>query len=157
MFEWFIHRHIYSYLVCNTFLSQSSSGFWQKRSTVTSLLDTTQKLCSTYDGGLSSRIFFINISKAFDRVIHSGLQQIGISTSLLYVLFSYLSGRSEIVRINDSYSPVCYADCELPQGPLLFLVYVNDIIEPTEFSISLLADNTAYYFLLIAHSTSIKI
>jgi len=68
----------------------------------------------------------------------------------LNLLSSYLSGRSQIARIDDIYSNVSYTHCGVPQGsvlcPLLLLVYVNDISESTEFSISLLADYTALLF-----------
>jgi len=86
----------------------------------------------------------MKISKAFDRVIHSGLiyklEQLGTDGSLLNLLSSYLSRTNELVRTNDSHSNVCYTNCGVPQGsvlgPLLFLVYVNDIAESIESSIS---------------------
>jgi len=74
-------------------LSERNSGFRKKCSAVTSLLETTHKLFTTYDRGLSSRIVFMDISKAFDQVIHSGLiyklEQLGIDWSLLNLLSSY--------------------------------------------------------------------
>ena len=106
------------------------------------------------DRGLFSRIAFVDISKAFDRVIHSGLicklEHSGIDGSLLNRLSYYLGGRSQIARINDSFSNACYTNCGIPQGsvlgPLLFLIYVNDIAESIESSISLFADDTALLF-----------
>jgi len=72
-FERIIHRHIYSYLESNKLLCESNSGFREKRSTVTSLLETAHKLYTACDRDLSSRIVYVDISKAFDRIIHSGL------------------------------------------------------------------------------------
>jgi len=91
------------------------------------------KLYTAYDRGLSSRIVFMDISKGFDRVVHSGLiyklEQLGIDQSLLNLLSSYLSGGSQIVRINDSSSNACYTNCGAPQGSvlgsLLSLIYVT--------------------------------
>ena len=78
------------------------------------------------------------------------LEQLRIDGSLLNLLSSHLSGRSQIVRINDSFSNACYTNCGVPQGsvlgPLLFLIYVNDIAESIESSISLFADDTALLF-----------
>jgi len=135
-------------------LSERNSGFRKKRSTVVSLIETTHKLYTAYNRSLSSRIVFMDISRAFDRVIHSGiiykLKQLGIDGSLLNLLSSYLSGRNQLVRINDSFSHACYTNCGVPQGsvldPLLFLIYVNDIVESIESSNSLFADDTALLF-----------
>jgi len=96
----------------------------------------------------------VDASKDFDGVIHSELiyklQQLAIDGSLLNLLSSYLSGRSQTVRINDSYSNACCTNCGIPQGsvlsPLLFVIYVNDIAESPEISISLFADHTALLF-----------
>jgi len=75
---------------------------------------------------------------------------IGIDGSLLNILSSYLSRRSQIMRINNSYSKAFYTNCEVPQGsvfgPSLFLVYVNDIAESIESSISLFTDDKALLF-----------
>ena len=61
--------------------------------------------------------------KPLDRVIYSGLiyklQQLRIDGSLLILLSSYLSGRRQIARINDSYSNTCYTKCGVPQGSVL--------------------------------------
>ena len=89
------------------------------------------------DRGLFSRIAFVDISKAFDRVIHSGLickfEHSGINGSLLNRLSYYLGGRSQIARINDSFSNACYTNCGVPQdsdlGPVLFLIqYMSTIL-----------------------------
>jgi len=52
---------------------QSSRFDLNKQDLQPSLLETTHKLYTAYDRGLSSRIVFIDISKTFDRIIHSGL------------------------------------------------------------------------------------
>jgi len=99
------------------------------------------EICLSEKGALAKKVWETLIYK---------LEQLGIDGSILNLLSAYLSGRSQIVRINDSFSNACYTNCGLPQGsvlgPLLFLIYVNDIAESTESSISLSTDDTALLF-----------
>jgi len=118
------------------------------------LLSTCNSLYQAYDSNLSSRIVFLDISKAFDGVDHTCLlfkiQQLGIDGPLLNLLSSYLSQRSQVVLINRTLSDLKYTSCGVPQrsvlGPLLFLIYVNDIAENINVYISLFADDTTLYY-----------
>jgi hypothetical protein len=94
---------------------------------------------------------FLDASKAFDRVWHAGLlyklKQLGICESLVRWIQSYLSDRVQRVVINghtSSWSPV---HAGVPQGsilgPLLFLIYTNDIVENIVCDIYLYADDTS--------------
>jgi len=102
-------------------------------------------LYQAYDLNISSRIVFLDISKAFDRVDHACLlfkiQQLGIDGPLLNLLSSYLSQHSQVVLINKNLSVLKYTSCIVPQGsilgPLLFLIYVNNIAKNINASISL--------------------
>jgi len=63
---------------------------------------------------------------------------------------SYLLGRSQFVQMSDSKSDILHTNSEVPQvsvlGPLLFLVYVNDISKNKKSSISLSADDTVLFY-----------
>ena len=129
MFEKIFHKHVYSYLEYYKLLIPNNSSFRKIHSTLTSLLGTCDSLYQAYDSNLSSRIVFLDISKAFARVDHTclifKLQQIGIVGSLLSLLSFYLFRRSGRTR-----SDFKYTNCGVPQGSvlglLLFLIYVND-------------------------------
>jgi len=118
--------------------------------TTSSILEDTHKLLVAKDSGCSSRAVFLDISKAFDKVIHSALlfklSQLGVTGSVYNLLQSYLSGRSQLVRLGDVRSEHLHTNCGVPQGsvigPLLFLVCVNDIGTNIKSSISLFADDT---------------
>ena len=83
------------------------------------------------------RAVFCDISKAFDRVWHRGLlyklRRIGISGSLLSWFANYLKDRKQRVVLPGASSNWSIINAGVPQGsilgPLLFLIYINDIVE----------------------------
>ena len=93
---------------------------------------------------------FMDISKAFDRVWHQGLlfklKTFGIDGNLLLWFESYLSKRRQRVVINGETSTWFYINAGVPQGsilgPLLFLIYINDIELCVNSEIRLFADDT---------------
>ena len=97
---------------------------------------------------------FCDISKAFDKVWHKGLlfklRQNGIKGKLLAWISNYLSSRKQRVQINSSTSSLLSVNAGVPQGsvlgPLLFLVYVNDIAENLLSLVRLFADDSSLFF-----------
>ena len=93
------------------------------------------------------------MSKAFDKVWHKGLifklEQNGVTGKLLNLFSSYLTDRKQRVVMNGFYSD--YADIEsgVPQGsvlgPLLFLVYINDLENGIKSNVKFFADDTMLY------------
>ena len=81
------------------------------------------------------RAVFLDISKAFDKVWHEGLlfklKLNGIRGNLLNFFSSYLHDRHQSVGVNGSYSKYTEIESDVPQGsvlgPLLFLIYINDL------------------------------
>ena len=102
---------------------------------------------------LEVRAVFLDISKAFDKVWHEGLlfklKQNGISESLLELLGSYLQNRKQRVVINGSYSDYASIESGVPQGsvlgPLLFLVYINDLELDIKSNVKFFADDTMLF------------
>ena len=99
-------------------------------------------------------LIMLDISKAFDKVWHPGLlfklKQLGISGSLLRWFESYLTNRKQRVVLGGKSSELSYLQAGVPQGsilgPLLFLVYINDL--PTNLTIDshLFADDTTLLY-----------
>ena len=110
-------------------------GFLSQRSTELNLLTFTEFLLEALEEGCHVHAVYTDFTKAFDRVNHKILIQklgvMGIHGSLLMWLRSYLSGRTQMVRVQGFKSFEIQVPSGVPQGshlgPLLFNVYVNDI------------------------------
>ena len=97
---------------------------------------------------------FLDVSKAFDRVWHKGLifklKQFGIEGELLEWISDYLSGRKQKVVIRNSSSSLRRVNAGVPQGsvlgPLLLLVYINDISESLLSLTRLFADDSSLFY-----------
>ena len=102
---------------------------------------------------LEVRAVFLDISKAFDKVWHKGLsfilKQNGISGSLLNALNHYISNRKQHVALNGSASGFFPIEYGVPQGsvlgPLLFLIYINDLKVNIKFKVKTFADDTMIF------------
>ena len=102
---------------------------------------------------LDVRWIFLDILKAFDKVWHEGLlfklKSVGISGELYSLLENYLSGRFQRVILNGQHSSWKPILAGVPQGsilgPLLFLIYINDLPNELKSIVKLLADDTCLF------------
>ena len=140
----------------NNILTPLQSGFIPKDSTINQLTFLYDKFCQALDNGKEVRVVFCDISKTFDRVWHAGLlcklEAVGISGSLLSWFSSYLSNRKQRVTLPGVYSDWKHIKAGVPQGsilgPLLFLLYINDIVSDIGSHIRLFADDTSLYIVV---------
>ena len=108
------------------------------------------------DDGKEVRAIFCDISKAFDRVWHIGLlyklRRAGITGSLISWFSHYLHDRKQRVVLPGASSNWSSVQPGVPRGsilgPLLFLLYINDIVEDIQSSITLFADDTSLYIIV---------
>ena len=154
--EKIIHKHVFNFLQSNNLLTSLQSGFVPKDSTVNQLVDIYNTFCKALDEGKEVRSVFCDISKAFDRVWHKGLllklEQIGISGCLLSWFTDYLNNRTQCVVISGQFSETTILRSGVAQGsivgPLLFLIYINDIVNDINSTIKLFADDTSLYIIV---------
>ena len=130
-------------------ISKHQHGFVTGKSCLTNLLETFECVIDLLDKGMPVDILYFDFSKAFDRVPHyrllSKLENLGISGKLLKIIEDFLSDRTFQVSVEGSLSSVKEILSGIPQGsvlgPLLFLIYVNDLPDYVKSPIKLFADD----------------
>ena len=130
-----IHGQTVEYLTDNNILYKYQYGFRKNHLTYTSLSYLTDKILTDFDSGLLTGMILIDLQKAFDTINHDiflrKMVSLGFSNHSTMWLQSYLFDRSLRLNIKSKYSSTARIECGVPQGsisgPLLFLLYVNDI------------------------------
>ena len=126
-------------------------GFRPGRSCEHALLNAQNYILDSLNKRQVSLLLLIDFSKAFDMVEHSillkKLEHYGIRGIVLNWLKSYLSNRQQFVSVNGSVSSTMTLEYGIPQGsilgPLLFIIYINDIPEIARYAKFILyADDT---------------
>lgn len=154
--ERIIYNELYEYCISNNLLTWRNSGFKSGDSTVNQLIHIVQKIYSDLEVDNDVLMIFLDVAKAFDRVYHRGLlhklESFGVCGSLLKWFESYLDGRYQRVVINGQNSDWNEINAGVPQGsilgPLLFLIFVNDIVDDLKSDPFLYADDTSLYHVL---------
>ena len=156
VFEKCVFKHLYNYLRTNNRITPVQSGFTPGDSAVFQLIDLYDTFCRALDDGKEVRVVFCDISKAFDRVWHRGLlfklRRMGVCGPLLDWFQNYLIGRHQRVALEGCVSDYKGIKAGVPQGsilgPLLFLIYINDIVDDINSNIKLFADDTSLYLVV---------
>ena len=154
IFEKVIHNQTQSYLDKNNILYRFQSGFRQGYSTDTALSYLTNKIQSGFDDGLLTGMILIDLQKAFDTIDHDILLKklncLGFSTSSIAWFKSYLENRYFVVKVDDSFSEKAPLVCGVPQGsilgPLIFLIYANDMAQAVNCDLYLYADDSCLVY-----------
>jgi hypothetical protein len=149
--ERIVFTKLYRYLITNNLLTSKNSGFRELDSAMNQLLFITDKIYRALEEGKEICLVFLDVFKAFDHVWHSGLLHktrcMGVEGRLFDWLCNYLDNRKIRVVINGQKSEWLKPNAGVPQGsilgPLLFLIFVNDIVINIESDIHLFADDTS--------------
>ena len=144
-----IHERLLSHCIYHNVITDRQAAYLKGDSTITQLIYLVHQIRTSWGKGNISHGCFLDISAAFDKVWHRGLlaklEQIGISDSLLVLFESYLCDRKQCTVVDGIKSNMLEIQAGVPQGsrlgPLLFLIYINDIVDGLESEILIFADD----------------
>ena len=143
------------YIDKNSILNEKQFGFRTNHSTYMVIIELVYKVVSAVERNENILGMFLDLSKAFDTIDHDillyKLEYYGFRGIVLDWFKSYLKNRKQFVRYQACNSEYKNVKCGVPQGsilgPLLFILYVNDITNATPlFEIILFADDTTLLY-----------
>ena len=160
-----IKDQLVSYLLSNNLITKHQHAFLLKHSTTTNLLESTRDWSLALNCHNNVDILYIDYQRAFDSIVHSKLliklQSYGVCGNLLAWISAFLSNRTQRVVIENSMSSVISVTSGIVQGsvigPILFILYVNDIsdlIVSSPAKLQLFADDLKLYSNLSCPSSS---
>ena len=144
---------VMKHVLSNKLLSSKQYGFISGRSTVTQLLRYLDSCVETMVNGGVTDTIYLDFAKAFDTVPHrrllAKLKAYGVNGNILTWIRGFLTGRSQVVKVNGESSFPAPVLSGIPQGsvlgPLLFVLYINDLPENIISSVFLFADDTKMF------------
>ena len=153
MLEHIIYHSVMEHLEQNNILVSNQHGFRSRHSCETQLLITIEDIASRINEKKQVDMLILDFSKAFDTVAHQRLikklDYYGIRNHTLQWINNWLTTRTQRVVVDGEASPRVYVKSGVPQGtvlgPLLFLLYINDITVGLKSDIRLFADECVLY------------
>jgi Reverse transcriptase (RNA-dependent DNA polymerase) len=152
LFEKVIHAQINAYLQEHSLIAKQQFGFQKNVSTTMALMSLHNYILEAMNNKNMVTVLFVDLSKAFDTVSHDILIQklgrYGFTDESVALIQSYLADRKQYVSVDGTDSDELSISIGVPQGsvlgPLLFLIYINDLVKILP-NVILFADDTALF------------
>ncbi|KAI8496818.1 scavenger receptor [Branchiostoma belcheri] len=162
LLEHIIHSQIMKHLESYSILTDYQHGFRAKRSTETQLILTVHDIAGALNSKRQVDLAILDFTKAFDKVPHgrliSKLEYYGIQGPTLNWLKAFLTNREQTVVVEGKASAPVKVASGVPQGtvlgPLLFLLYINDLPDQLDSNVRLFADDCLLYVELSTQTDS---
>jgi len=156
--EAIVKDQVISYMLANDLITKQQHGFLSRHSTCSQLIESVNDWTLALNARHCVDVVYVDFSKAFDCVVHSKLiyklQSYGIGGPLLAWISDFLSNRTQAVRVGRDLSSCRQVISGVPQGsvlgPLLFLLYINDIVDifGSKLGVKLYADDVKIYLVM---------
>ena len=151
LFERLISKRLISFFNKFDILTTKQFGFLKRHCTEHAILDLKEYIMNNLEKKEVTAVLFLDLQKAFDTVSHDTLlkklKHYGVRGSIYELISSYLSDRKQFTKIQNMSSDLASVLWGVPQGsvlgPLLFLIYINDLPNASELTSWLFADDTA--------------
>ena len=151
--ERIIRDSLVEYLEDNNFIAKEQHGFRAGRSCTTQLLEIMELWSDFIDRGIAIDCIYLDFAKAFDKVPHyrliEKLKAYGIKGNILNWIKNFLHNRNQVVIVNNTESEIKPVTSGIPQGsvlgPILFIVYINDLPEVVNSYVRIFADDTKIF------------
>lgn len=153
--EKLVYDQLISFLEKHNILFEYQFGFRKGHSSEHAMLETIDNLKTALDQNMLTCGIFLDFSKAFDTINHGILLdkmfKYGVRGTPIRWFSSYLTGQQQFVKIGDVESFLKPITCGVPQGstlgPLLFLLYINDLPNSSsKLSFRIFADDTNIFY-----------
>ena len=149
--ESIIHKRLLGHCTEFNIISERQAAYLKGDSTIHQLLYIVDKIKKEWTKSNITHGIFLDVKAAFDKVWHKGLlaklEQIGVTGQAKTLFASYLSDRKQSVVVDGCVSSVRNVSAGVPQGsrlgPLLFIIYINDIVKDIESEMLIFADDTS--------------
>ncbi|CAF4353102.1 unnamed protein product, partial [Didymodactylos carnosus] len=153
IFERVIFKRVYTFLIKAREINPNQSDFLPSHSTITQLVQMVHDIALAFNDKHPVVAAFVDFCKAFDKVSHEGLllklASKGIRGSLLGWFRSYLNERNIVTMVEGFTSSSARIGCGVPQGsvlgPLLFLLFIDDLPQSMVCTCRLFADDVSLY------------
>ena len=138
----------------NNILNKFQLGFWKNHFTDFCLSYLTDRISKGFDFGILTGVILIELQKAFDTIDHNisflKMPPLGFSRDVIDWYTLHLSSSKFYVNVHDNFSTSADLRCGIPQGsvlgPLLFLLYINDMPQAVDCDLFLYTDETCLLF-----------